>query len=69
MSRSKKVTPNMFPKPKMCGGKHSYHSEADALAMKEQNEAFQPGLELAVYKCNLGCRGWHLTRSIADSTT
>ena len=63
MPRSKKVSPRMFPDAPMCGGKRVYRTEAEAEQIKDLNESMKPGLELNIYKCNQGCRGWHLTRS------
>ena len=48
----------------MCGGKRVYRTKEEAEDTKQLNEALTPGLELGIYRCMLGCKGWHLTRSI-----
>ena len=64
MSRVKKVHPRMFPDKPLCGGKRIYQSKLEAEAMKEEQELLNYNLELVVYRCNLGCKGWHLSRNL-----
>jgi len=60
MARARK--PFIPAKPVFCQGKRRYASEREALAVKEEQELLQTDLELKVYRCSVGCGGWHLTR-------
>ncbi|MGH7196340.1 MAG: hypothetical protein ACREGJ_01065 [Candidatus Saccharimonadales bacterium] len=60
MTRRRHIT---MPEPaRMCGGKRRYNSKTEAEAVKTEQELLSPGVELRVYRCQAGCRGWHLTR-------
>lgn len=50
------------PDKKLCQGKRIYASRVQAETVKEQQEMLFNGLELNIYRCLVGCRGWHLTR-------
>ena len=63
MARSKK--PFIPAQPVFCMGKRRYASKIEAEAVKTEQELLKPGLVLSVYRCQAGCKGWHLTRQAA----
>lgn len=66
MPRVRKPSPQDFSPPKLCGGKRSYPTKHEAERVKEEQELLQYDLKLDIYRCQSGCRGWHLTRQVRD---
>jgi hypothetical protein len=62
MARTRK--PFIPAKPVMCNGKRRYSNEREAESVKSEQELLTRDLELNVYRCSLGCGGWHLTRNV-----
>lgn len=54
------------PAAQMCGSKRRYLTKQQAELVREQQELLNNELELKVYRCHAGCKGWHLTRNKTD---
>lgn len=62
MPRIHKPNPRDYQQPVLCGGKRRYPSRHEAEQVKAEQEILVRDLELAIYRCQTGCGGWHLTR-------
>ena len=62
MTRVHKPRPRDYQQPILCGGKRRYPSRREAEIVKSEQEILTRDLELAIYHCQSGCGGWHLTR-------
>lgn len=62
MVRVRKPHPRDFQPPRLCGGKRRYPTKREAEHVKEEQELLTRDLELNIYRCQVGCGGWHLTQ-------
>lgn len=52
--------------PPRCCGKNQYQSRQEAQLVADEQMMINQTVQLSVYACICGCKGWHLTRDSGD---